>query len=439
MTIETSTYIADWNSALPANTDSKSEGDDHIRKIKTDLQATLPGFAGRFRRIQTKSGAYTAVLNDNSSILRTSGTWTLSLTAVSTLGNGWEVLVYNDGSGTITVDPSGAELINGASTLTIAASTWACIWCDGSAFRAIGGRTDSINTATTDTAQTFTAAKTFSANPTITGNAIFIQPPNNASNVHVWLRDESSTNQGLLFWDRSNDAVKLRRYNSAGSASEGEITIGASGGVMIDAPTGGDKGAGTVNAASGVYDGGYRLAPVLIESKTASASASLDFISGIGSSFLAYELVLSNVIPTNNDVTLLIRVTTDGGATWISTGDYVNAILIFGNDGVSRNYAGATDTGVFLTSNTAGAGTASNLTNGGWCGSVKFYRPASTAHRKYFVVSGIFLGETGATDYINSVNGGGTYNLTSPINGVRVVYSAGTIASGDVDLYGIRG
>lgn len=143
MTIETSAYIADWNAALPANTDSKSEGDDHIRKIKADVQATLPGFAGRFRRLQTKSGAYTAVLNDNSSILRTSGTWTLSLTAATTLGNGWEVLVYNDGAGTITVDPNGAETINGSATMTVPPGGMSRIYCDGGNFRAQRGTVDS--------------------------------------------------------------------------------------------------------------------------------------------------------------------------------------------------------------------------------------------------------------------------------------------------------
>lgn len=185
MTIETSSYIADWNSAYPANTDPKSEGDDHIRKIKTDLQATLPGFAGRFRRIQTKSGAYTAVLNDNSSILRTSGTWTLSGTAVATLGNGWETIVYNDASGTITFDPAGAELVNDAATLTIGANTWACIWCDGAALHAIGGRTDSINLATTDTAQTLTSKTLNLTSNTLTGTTAQFNTANSDADFYT--------------------------------------------------------------------------------------------------------------------------------------------------------------------------------------------------------------------------------------------------------------
>lgn len=118
------------------------------------------------------------------------------------------------------------------------------------------------NIATTDTAQTFSAVKTFSANPVITGNALSLRPPNSTDNVHMWLQNETGTNQGLLFWSRSDDTVRLRRYNSAGSAAEGEIVIGASGGAMIGTPTGGDKGAGTVNA-SGYFINGAPISYVI--------------------------------------------------------------------------------------------------------------------------------------------------------------------------------
>lgn len=42
MTVEVSTYISQLNSALPAVGDLKSEGDEHIRKIKANLQSTFP-------------------------------------------------------------------------------------------------------------------------------------------------------------------------------------------------------------------------------------------------------------------------------------------------------------------------------------------------------------------------------------------------------------
>ena len=36
MTVEAVTFITDLNDTYPVGTDAKSEGDDHIRNIKTD-------------------------------------------------------------------------------------------------------------------------------------------------------------------------------------------------------------------------------------------------------------------------------------------------------------------------------------------------------------------------------------------------------------------
>lgn len=44
MTIETSTYISELNTAYPEAGSSFSEGDDHIRKLKANIKATFPNF-----------------------------------------------------------------------------------------------------------------------------------------------------------------------------------------------------------------------------------------------------------------------------------------------------------------------------------------------------------------------------------------------------------
>ena len=46
MTVETVTYITDMNPAYPAAADDFSEGDDHIRNIKTGLKNSFPGIGG---------------------------------------------------------------------------------------------------------------------------------------------------------------------------------------------------------------------------------------------------------------------------------------------------------------------------------------------------------------------------------------------------------
>jgi hypothetical protein len=46
MGLETATYISDLNSANPAAADLKSQGDDHLRLIKSTVKATFPNVAG---------------------------------------------------------------------------------------------------------------------------------------------------------------------------------------------------------------------------------------------------------------------------------------------------------------------------------------------------------------------------------------------------------
>lgn len=65
-----------------------------------------------------KTAAYTVVVGDRGKVLNCSGTWTLSLPAAATAGAGFSFAVRVE-SGTITIDPSGAELIDGSTTVAM--------------------------------------------------------------------------------------------------------------------------------------------------------------------------------------------------------------------------------------------------------------------------------------------------------------------------------
>jgi hypothetical protein len=82
--------------------------------------------------ISNKTGAYTVVSGDLGTIINcTSGTFTVSLTAAATLGSGFNCWVWNTGSGTITIDPSGAETIDGKTTVILRQGQGTQIVCDG--------------------------------------------------------------------------------------------------------------------------------------------------------------------------------------------------------------------------------------------------------------------------------------------------------------------
>lgn len=95
-----------------------------------------------------KSGAYTVVATDQGSVLNCSGTWTLSLAPAATLGDGFLFAVMNSGVGTITIDPSSTEKIDGLTTKTLSAAKLLLVYCNGTSFSSVGSvDSESILTA----------------------------------------------------------------------------------------------------------------------------------------------------------------------------------------------------------------------------------------------------------------------------------------------------
>ncbi|WP_168335258.1 MULTISPECIES: hypothetical protein [Rhizobium] len=80
-----------------------------------------------------KSGNYTALGTDNAAVHRYTAAATLTLTAAATLGANWHYTVIADG-GDVTIDPNGAETIDGAATLIVPSGSSENVVCSGTAF-----------------------------------------------------------------------------------------------------------------------------------------------------------------------------------------------------------------------------------------------------------------------------------------------------------------
>lgn len=129
----------DWDTTANNNSDvggvNIAEGcapsgiNNGMRTIMAQLRS---GVDGKMVYV-TKSANYTALGTDNGSYYRFTASATLSLTAVATLAANWHMWVKADG-GDVTVDPNGAETINGAATLVIRNGESALIVSSGSAF-----------------------------------------------------------------------------------------------------------------------------------------------------------------------------------------------------------------------------------------------------------------------------------------------------------------
>lgn len=92
----------------------------------------LIGSGGIEQRIL--NSASTLVPEDLGKLINCSGTFTLSVTAAATLGSGWWCYVRNTGTGTVTLDPNGAETVDGVISGLVSGTV--LVICNGTAFTA---------------------------------------------------------------------------------------------------------------------------------------------------------------------------------------------------------------------------------------------------------------------------------------------------------------
>lgn len=79
-------------------------------------------------------------------IVWTGGAGTITLTSASTLGNNWFTLIRNNGTGTVTITPSGGQLIDSSASLDLQPTDSCFVISSGTAFFSLGlGRSTEFN------------------------------------------------------------------------------------------------------------------------------------------------------------------------------------------------------------------------------------------------------------------------------------------------------
>ncbi len=118
MSLEAASWISQLTATNPTGTDTKNQGDDHLRLLKTVLQANFPNASKAFRFPDTvaKSANYTVLsTDDNKSIVCDTATaFTLTLPTLVAGDAGWSVRVVKtttDANPVFIAPPSGT--ING--------------------------------------------------------------------------------------------------------------------------------------------------------------------------------------------------------------------------------------------------------------------------------------------------------------------------------------
>lgn len=163
-----------------------------------------------------------------------------------------------------------------------------------------------------------------------------------------------------------------------------------------------------------------------------SAVATLDLINGSGgfvidSTYDMYLLELIALKPATDTANLWIRTTTDASSFGTSGYEYAYEYIQAGSSAVTVT-SSASALAIIVASN---VGNASG--EAGVYAQIHIYQP-SAASRCFFQWQASYAEATSSAG-TNSV-GMGTQNLTSNVDGIRIMFSTGNITSGTVRLFG---
>ena len=106
-----------------------------------NFNPALSGFGGMSTKnsnVLVKTTTYSVgATDDGKLIVASTGTWTLTMLAAATAGDGFWFSFVNTGTGVITMDGNASETINGSTTLTFGPGEGGEFRCDGTNWRAV--------------------------------------------------------------------------------------------------------------------------------------------------------------------------------------------------------------------------------------------------------------------------------------------------------------
>jgi hypothetical protein len=187
----------------------------------------LEAIAATLNQAYTINGlanGYTLASSDQASAyIWTGGAGSATLSASGTLGSSWFVLIKNNGTGTLTINCSGSDMIDGATSKTFQPENSAIIICTGSGFITIG-----YGTSSTFVYSVLTL--------TVTGGS-YTLTASQASNTIQEYSGTLTSNVTVTFPPVANLYVISNQTNASGYSFT--VTTGVSGGATATVPASG--------------------------------------------------------------------------------------------------------------------------------------------------------------------------------------------------------
>ena len=167
---------------------------------------------------------------------------------------------------------------------------------------------------------------------------------------------------------------------------------------------------------------------VRLSTQSAATSATIDFTTGIDSTYDEYVLTVNDLKVATDGAELYLRISTDSGATFkAGASDYIwGQAVVFGGGGVFAGSAGATHIEI--------GANMGNASDEGFSGEIYIYNPSSAAlHKRINVISSWIAADAN----IVGIYASATYITDNDaINALRVLADSGNLTSGTFTLYG---
>ena len=178
-----------------------------------------------------------------------------------------------------------------------------------------------------------------------------------------------------------------------------------------------------------------------ISEATASSSSSIEFTSGIDSTYDIYQFEFINIHPATRSADLEFNLSTDSGSNYNVT-KTTTFFRAFNYENVASANLGY-QTGRDLAQSTAYQKLLieiSNENDANGNGTLTIFNPASTVFVKHFIGTTNIQNYNGVADSFTSNNFVAGYgNTTSAVNAVSFKFSSGNIDAGTIKMYGIKG
>ena len=174
----------------------------------------------------------------------------------------------------------------------------------------------------------------------------------------------------------------------------------------------------------------------LLQTQTASSSASISFTSNIDSTYPIYVFKFINIHPATNNTHLMVNFR-DGGSSYDAT--KTTTVLYAYHDESDSEASVIYSTGSDLAQSTSGqrlTGGGGNGTDESASGTLHLFDPSNTTFVKHFIGRSITYNHS---NYVNDWYSAGYCNVTAAIDAVQFSMSSGNIDSGTIKLYGIKG